>query len=430
MQFRLIGLLVISALMSTGQRLPGQDAPFAGFDKLETASDWPWWRGPRRNGHCDDQQIPARFGNAENVIWKSPIPGRGHGSPIVVAGRVVVATADVAQQIQSVLAYDLDTGKQLWTKEVNQGGFPEQNHPKNTEASTTLASDGERLYVTFYHHGQIQLTALDLEGQLVWQKTVVRPFNPKKYQYGYGPSPILYKNLVIVAAEYDGKSSALVAFDRRRGREVWRTPRPGDVTFSSPVVAHVAGRDQLLISGSKKVASYDPRNGGLLWEVPGTSETTCGTMVWDDHLVFASGGYPKSETIAVAADGSRDVAWKNNQKCYEQSMMLVDGYLYGLTDKGVLYCWRSQDGQEAWRQRLGGPVSASPIYAGGLIYWANERGRMYVFRPNPEKFDLVAENRIGDESFASPAVSGSRMLLRVAEGQPQRQEFLICIGQL
>ncbi|MCR9294256.1 MAG: PQQ-binding-like beta-propeller repeat protein [bacterium] len=398
-----------------------------GFPSLDK-DDWPWWRGPSRDGWAEDSQIPARFGETENVLWKSEIPGRGHSSPIIVDGRVYLATADEGREIQSVLCYELQTGRRLWQQEISRGGFPANNHPKNTEASSTIASDGEALFVTFFHHRQVKLSCLELSGKTRWEQTV-SPFDPKKYEYGYAPSPVLFQNSVIVSAEHDGPSG-LVAFDRKGGRELWRTSRPANISFSSPVVAQVAGKPQLLISGSDRVAAYAPVNGAELWSVKGTTSATCGTMIWNEDLVFASGGYPVAQTIAVKADGSGEVVWQNNQKCYEQSMILVDGHVYGLTDKGVLYCWRADDGQEKWRARLSGPVSASPVVANGLIYWANEAGTMYVFRANPNKFELVAENRLGEEIFASPALSGNRMICRIATGQkPNRQEFLVCIGE-
>ncbi|MEM8732754.1 MAG: PQQ-binding-like beta-propeller repeat protein [Planctomycetota bacterium] len=391
------------------------------------AGDWPRWRGPTGNGIGSDENLPVRFGPSENVLWKTPVAGRGHSSPIVVGDQVILATADEARQTHSVVAFDLNSGAERWTRQLSQGGFPARNHPKNTEASSTVASDGSLLFTTFFHHRKVVLSALTLRGEVAWEREV-SPFNPKRYEYGYAPSPLLFKDLVIVAAEHDGPSF-LVAYQRETGKEVWRTKRSPNITFSSPVIAKVAGKDQLLISGSGLVTSYAPATGKMLWQVPGTTSATCGTMVWDGNLVFASGGYPKAETIAVVADGSRRIAWKNAKKCYEQSMIVVDGYLYGLTDRGVLYCWRGRDGKEMWRQRLSGPVSASPVYAGGHVYWANEAGTVYVFRPNPQKFELVAENRLGDEAFASPAITGGKILLRVAEGGGRsRREFLVCIG--
>ncbi|MCA9126786.1 MAG: PQQ-binding-like beta-propeller repeat protein [Planctomycetales bacterium] len=401
----------------------------AAFGQEFSATDWPGWRGPNKNGIASaTARPPERFGSNENLAWVVPIPGRGHSSPVVVGDTVYLATADTGNPTQSVIALNLQDGKTIWKRDVSRGGFPERNHPKNTEASPTIACDGERLFVTFFHHRKIQLTALSTDGETAWQRDVCA-YNPKAYEYGYAASPLIYKDSVIVCAEYDGPSF-IVAYDRRTGQEEWRTPRPNNITFSSPVVANLAGRDQLMISGSKKVLSYDPANGKQLWAVDGTTDATCGTMVWHDNYAIASGGYPDKETLAIVADGSGRVLWRNKEKCYVQSMIVVDDHLYALTDNGILFCWAANDGtREKWRQRLQGPVSASPVYAGGLIYWGNEKGTVYVFRPNASRFELVSENRVGSSMFASPAVSGNRLLLRVGTGSEAKyQEYLYCFA--
>jgi outer membrane protein assembly factor BamB len=201
------------------------------------------------------------------------------------------------------------------------------------------------------------------------------------------------------------------------------------ITFSSPVISHVAGKDQLMISGADHVSSYDPKNGKKIWATPGTTLATCGTMVWDGDTVFASGGYPKPETLAISADGGK-VLWRNNQKCYEQSLLAYRGYVYGLTDNGVMFCWRGTDGKEMWKERLTGPVSASPVLAGGNVYWANELGTLYVFKAVPDRFELVAQNQVGNDSFASPAICGGQVFLRVAQTSATgRQEYLYCFAK-
>ena len=425
----LFGTLTCAAPQLTSQIASAQDRGIGDFPKLSAERDWPWWRGPSRNGVAvGTEPVLTKWSNTENVLWKTPVPGRGHSSPIVVGDRVFLTTADEAKQVHSVLAFDRLTGKSLWKTDVSKGGFPAKNHAKNTEASSTLACDGERLFATFYHRDTVQATALDLDGKQVWQETV-GPFRPRAFEYGYAPSPTLYRETVIIAAEFDGES-AITALDRKTGKQVWKTPRKSSISFSTPVVAHVAGKDQLLISGINQVASYDPATGKSLWAADGTTFATCGTMVWDGDIVFASGGYPKAETLAVKADGSGEVLWTNNQKCYEQSLLAHAGYVYGLTDNGVLFCWRGTDGKEMWKQRLQGPVSASPVLAGGHIYQANERGVCYVFKPNPDKFEPVAENQLGDEAFPSPAIIGNRIFIRTATGSGKgRKEFLYCLGQ-
>lgn len=402
-----------------------QEKGIGDFPKLNAKTDWPWWRGPSRNGIASDAPVPTKFGDGDHMAWKVAVPGRGHSSPIVVGNHVYLTTAYEGEQRHTVLAFDRATGKKVWEEQVNQGAFPAKNHPKNTEATPTLACDGERLFATFYHHDQVEALALDLNGKIVWRKKVAA-FRPKQYEYGYAPSPLIYEGTVIVASEYDGESW-ITALDRTTGKQVWRSKRLPLISFSSPVVGFVGGKDQLLMSGQEFVASYDPRTGKSNWGTKGTTFATCGTMVWEGDIVFASGGYPKAETIAIRADGSNTVLWKNNQKLYEQSLLVHAGHVYGLTGTGVLYCWESETGNEKWRQRLSGPVSASPVLAGGHIYWANEAGTLYVFKPNPEKFELVAQNTIGTAGFPSPAICGGQIFLRVAEGEGAgRQEWLYC----
>ena len=393
------------------------------FPKLDAQSDWPWWRGPSRDGHAVSQKAPTSFSESKNLDWSTPIPGRGHSSPIVVGNRIYLITADESKQVHSVLAFDRNDGKLVWNRELNRGAFPKKNHPKNTEATPTLACDGQNLFVSLFHHQAITAMALSLNGEKVWEKKL-GAYNPTRFEYGYAPSPILYGDNVIFAYEYDGPS-ALVALRRRDGSEVWRTDRKESITFSSPVVTNHAGKDYLLISGGDSVAAYDPMTGKQRWQTPGTTMATCGTMVWDDGIVFASGGYPKSETIAFDIATGKSL-WTNNQKAYEQSMVATGGHLYSLTDSGVLYCWDGKSGKEKWKQRLAGPVSASGVLVDGKIYWANEAGQLWIFEANPSTYVEISKNKIGDEAFASPAICGGQVFLRVAKNSSdQRQEFLM-----
>lgn len=397
--------------------------------EASSSKDWPCWRGPNSNGvAASDQSPPTEWDETKNVVWKVSVPGRGHASPIVVGNKVILATADESAKVQSVVCFDRATGQQLWKSDVSKGGFPAKIHKKNTHASPTVVSDGQRLFVAFNNRNSVLLTALTLDGKQTWQINA-GPYLPRKYKFGYAPSPLVYNDAVIIASDYEDPGF-LAAFNCSSGREIWRTPRPKRNSFSSPIVAHLADRDQLLISGGDLVASYDPSNGRMLWSVPGTTNATCGTMVWDGDLVFASGGYPKSETIAVHADGSGRVAWKNGQKCYEQSMLAYQGHVYAVNDAGIAYCWNAKTGEEMWKFRLGGPISASPILAGGNIYAVNERGTIFVFSATPSGYQPVAQNQLGDEAFATPAICGDRIFMRVADSTSgTRQESLYCLGK-
>jgi len=417
----LLGLSLLLLTFTLAAKVVAQVGPEA-FPKVDVEKDWPWWRGISRDGHSKSQSAPTELSEQTTMDWKAPVPGRGHSSPIVVGNRVYLLTADESAKTHSVVAFDRTTGNALWTKQLNQGGFPAKNHPKNTEASPTLASDGERLYASLFHHEGVWVVALSLDGQVSWEKKLGK-FNPRMYEYGYAPSPVLFGETVIVCYEYDGPS-AIVALNRKSGTEVWRTPRPESISFSSPVVTNHQGRNYLLISGINKVTAYDPSNGQQLWSTQGTTMATCGTMVWDDGIVFASGGYPAQETIALDITNGQ-VLWRNNQKAYEQSMVATRGYLYSLTDSGVLFCWEGRTGKEKWKQRLGGPVSASGVLVGDRIYWANEGGNLWVFQATPDGYREIAKNKVGDESFASPAVCGGQVFLRVAVSDGKRQEYLM-----
>lgn len=399
-----------------------------GFSEpLAKPGDWPWWRGPSRDGVADPAQtVPVEWSETQNVLWKVPLPGRGHSSPTIAGNRIYLATADEKQQVQSVLALNRENGETVWKTDISQGGFP-KTHPKNSQATTTVACDGKLLFVTFHHHDQLTLTALDLNGERVWEK-VVGPFMPKLFEYGYAASPLLYGNLVIVSADVE-KGGYLTAYNREDGELAWRTDRFKMYSFSSPVVANVAGREQLLLSGGSTVSSYNPKTGDLLWAKPGTTMATCGTMVWTDDLVIASGGFPHAETICIKADGSGEVVWKTIDKCYEQSLIVHDGHVYFVNDSGIGNCIRARDGKLMWKERLKSPVSSSPVRVGNVIYQTIEDGTTYVFKANPEKFELIAKNKLGIEGFPTMAICGNRIYIRTAQPEGDgRQEFLYCLG--
>jgi outer membrane protein assembly factor BamB len=393
-----------------------------------SADDWPWWRGPSFNGVAPaGQHVPTHWSETRNVLWKVRVPGRGHASPTVSGEHVYLATADEQAQTQGVLCLSRRDGERLWLSTLSRGGFP-KTHPKNTHATPTVACDGERLFTVFHHHQRVTLYCLDRSGAELWSRNLGR-YDPQRYEYGYAPSPLIVGDLVIVAAEVE-HGSFLAACRRSDGVPVWRTVRPSAYSLSSPIVARLAGRDQVLMSGHHRIVAYDPRDGEELWSTPGASAATCGTVVWDGDLVFASGGFPESETVCVRAEGDGQVLWKNGSKCYEQSMLATNGYLYAVTDAGVAYCWRGLDGEEMWRKRLQGPISSSPILAGDTIYSTNEAGTTYVFKADPERYVPVAENQLGAEGFATMSVCGNRIYIRTATGSgAERQEWLYCLGE-
>ena len=424
----LIGLVAIGCSktepvteISVADSGPMEELPQA---KFNLKRDWPWWRGPSGNGTTADQEPPVKWSETKNIRWIADVPGRGHGSPVVVGRRVFLLTADEDSKVQSVLCYDRRTGRLLWRRDVHQGKFEAELHQDNTHASSTVACDGKRVFASFLNDKAIWLTALNVTGRQLWQ-TRVGSFDS---WHGYGASPAVYKSLVIVAGDHKS-GGFLAAIHRKTGKIRWRKRRPKFASYSSPAVVHAAGKDQLLISGCGRVASFNPNNGERLWSIPGTTELTVGTMVTDGRLTFASGGWPEIETLCVRADGSGKVLWRNRRKIYSTSLLVHDGYLYGVKDDGIAYCWKADTGKLAWRARLHEQFSASPVLAGGNIFMAGETGSTVVFKANPHKFERVARNKLGDEVFATPAICGNQIFLRVAHRGPRgRREKLYCIG--
>lgn len=397
-----------------------------GIEGMNVAQDdWPWWRGTSRNGHASAQNIPTTWSEEQNVIWRANIPGRGHASPVVIGEQIFLATADEVEQTQQVICLDKASGQTRWSTQIHKGGWEGRIHDRNTQASSTVASDGESVFTAFMHDSHIWLTALDLEGEILWQ----RKASDFASHWGYSTSPAIYKNLVIVGSDHK-EGGNLTAFDRRTGNLVWNVERPAIPNYASPVIYNLNGRDQLVLPGCELMASYDPATGKELWSVPATTRETVGSVVTDGKHVFASGGYPKNETSCITADGSNTIVWKSPIRVYAPSMIVVEGYLYAVTDKGLAHCWNASNGDLMWREKVGGDFSASPTLINGNIFVSSEQGKTIVFKANPEKFELLAENQLGNEIWSSPVVSGGRLFLRVASTENEkRSEALYCIAQ-
>jgi len=388
-------------------------------------SDWPWWRGISRDGHAPSQPVPHEWSEDQNVIWKTNIPGRGHASPVIVGDRIFLPTAKEDTQTQHVLCIDKATGQTRWSTQIHQGGWEGRIHKRNTQASSTVACDGERVFAVFMHDSHIWLTALDLKGKILWQKKA----SDFASHWGYSTSPAIYHDLVIVGSDHK-EGGNLTAFDRRTGKKVWNVERPAIPNYASPVIYHLDGRDQLVLPGCELMASYDPATGKELWSLPATTREIVGSVVTDGTRLFASGGYPKNETSCITADGSNQIVWTSPIRVYAPSMIVVDGYLYAVTDNGLAHCWNAENGKLMWREKVDGDFSASPTLINGNLFVSSEQGKTLIFKANPEEFELIAENPLGDESWSSPSVSGNRLYFRVAhvEGE-ERSEALYCIGE-
>lgn len=389
------------------------------------AADWPWWRGPNQNGiAATDQTPPLTWSKNKNVLWKSRVLGRGHSSPTVVGNHIYLATAEETQKFQSVICFDRSTGKQIWKTDIHRGGLVQKSNAKSSHASSSIACDGQQIYVNFLYQDAIYTTALTRTGRQVWQQKI----SDYVVHQGYGASPAIYQSLVLVAADNKG-GGAVAALDRGNGKIIWKHERPEKPNYTSPIVLNVAGRDQLVMVGCDQVSSLDPLSGKKLWKIDGATTECVTSTVTDGQLVFSSGGYPRNHVSAIRGDGSGEVVWENEVRIYVPSMSLVGKYLYAVADAGIAMCWEAATGKTMWKERLGGTFSSSPIVVGRHVYVTNETGTTYIFTTNPNSFELVAKNQLGDDVFATPAICGNRIYMRFADQTDQkRQEFLVCLG--
>jgi outer membrane protein assembly factor BamB len=392
-------------------------------------TDWPWWRGPNRNGEASPQQKPPlvwsdKPGDEKGIAWKAPIPGRGHGSVCLYGNQLFLQTADESNGAQIVLCLDRSTGKLLWKTVVHASGGMRKNN-KSTAASSTPACDGERVIVNFPNSDALYTTALDLSGKQLWQTKIC---NYVEHQ-GYGSSPALYQSLAIISADNKG-GGAIAALDRKNGEVVWRRDRPVMPNYPSPILIHAADKDQLIMTGCDKVSSFNPLTGETFWEVDGATTECVTSTVTDGKRVFSSGGYPKNHLSAVSVDGSAKIEWENTSRVYVPSLLVRDGYLFGVLDAGIAVCWKSDSGQEVWKERLGGTFSASPVLVGDKIFATNEAGETFIYAADPTQFHEIGKNRLGDEVLATAVICDSKIYYRAAKIiDGKREEFLYCLGE-
>lgn len=389
------------------------------------ATDWPAWRGPTGDGHAaPGQKLPVKWSESENLVWKAAVRGRGHGSPIVVGDQVLLATADVETEEQLVLSFDRATGKSRWESVVHRGNLNTKGHKISSQASSDVVSDGERLFVNFLNNGAIFTTALDLSGKQLWQRRVC----DFQVHQGFGSSPVIYQNIVLVSADHRG-GGKMTGLNKLTGEIVWQQDRPPVANYATPGIVNAAGKVQAVLAGCNKVESFDPLTGKKLWSIDGSTEETVVTAVTDGSRVFLGGGYPKRHTMALEADGSGKIAWENVTQTYVPSMIVKSGHVFAVGDAGRAACWNSATGEERWSEKVDREFYGSPVMADSRIYITSKGGVTSVFEATPEKFTLLGQNQLGDESFSTPAICDNRIYLRSAKTSPTRQEFLWCVGE-
>lgn len=387
--------------------------------------NWPGWRGPRGDGTSMEQNIPVRWDgpSGRNVAWKTELPGRGHASPIVWQDRIFLVSCREQAQERILVAIDRKSGKLLWDRAVVKSPL-ERKHTLNSYASSTPATDGQLVYVSFLDRTQMLVAAYDFEGNQCW---LVRPGEFHSV-HGYCSSIVLFEDLVIVNGDHDG-NAYLVALERQTGKTVWKTPRENRTrSYCVPIIRQFDGRTQMILSGSKCVASYDPRNGSRHWIVDGPTEQFVASLVDNGKLLFMTAGFPEHHILAIRPDGRGNVTdthvvWRTQKGCSYVPSPIAGGdgrFFLVVSDEGLASCFEAQTGKRHWMERIGPHYSTSAVSAGGLVYFLADDGVTTVIRPDTT-FQVVARNPLGEPCRASPAVSQGQIFLR-------GQKHLFCVG--
>ena len=414
---------------------------------------WPGFRGPNAAGVADGQNLPDTWNGktGENILWRTPIPGLAHSSPVVWGSRVFVTSAvssrgnatfkpglygdgdasdDRSPHKWMLYAIDKSTGKIVWERTAFEGPPREKRHIKSTYASASPATDG-RIVVAWF--GSQGVYAYDVNGRPLWKVDLghvdMGAYDIPSYEWGPASSPIIWQDLVILQCDTQ-EDSFLLALDARTGRTVWKTDRDELPSWGTPTVIETDGGPELITNASKFIRAYDPKTGKELWRLGGSSKITAPTpFVADGVVIVGSGRRPEKPLFAVRPGGRGDltlakdatsnerVAWsKVGRGSYMPTPIAYKGILYVLNNDGVFDAYDVKTGEEIYRERpkpVGSGFSASPVAADGRLYLSSEDGDILVIATGRE-FKQLATNSMGELVMATPALSDGVMYVRTA----------------
>ncbi len=376
---------------------------------------WSRWRGPSGQGVVEATGYPDRWSDTENVLWKVPVPGRGHSSPIVWDDRIFLTTSRDRGRRVSILAFRRSDGRLLWQADAPNGPG-ERTHGKNSPASATVTTDGERVYASFGSRG---LLAVDFDGNIVWHRELGRIDN----YHGPAGSPLLYRDSVIIYQDQN-RGAFVIALDARTGETRWRTPRAARVGWGTPIAISVGDHDELIVSSQRFVQSYNPSTGEELWRCEGMLREVIPTPAVGHGLVYCASGRA-GPTLAIRPGGRGDVTrthveWSITRGSpFVPSPTVYGDYLYQINDmSSILTCLNARTGETVWQERLGRPrregISASPIVVDDKLFVTNDEGQTFVLRTGAE-FEILHVNDIGAPTLASPALVDGIWYIRTAD---------------
>jgi outer membrane protein assembly factor BamB len=415
---------------------------------------WPSFRGVQASGIAEGQNLPDRWNakTGENILWRTPIPGLAHSSPVVWGDRIFVTSAvskdpkatfrpglygdgdaskDRSPHSWMVYALDKRSGKVLWERVAHQGEPVDKRHIKSTYANSTPATDG-RIVVAWF--GSQGVHAYDVNGRFLWKVDLGRldlgAYDIPTYEWGPASSPIIWNDLVILQCDTQ-TDSFILALDAATGKTVWKTDRDEIPSWGTPTVATTSTGPELVANASNFIRGYEPRTGKELWRLGRSSKITAPTPIFADGVfVVVSGRGPERPIFVVRPnargdltlpDGktnSESIVWsKTGRGSYMPTPLIYKGILYVLSNNGLFDAYNLKTGNELYRQRLptvGSGFSASPVAADGKIYLTNEDGEVLVIAAG-DKFNHLQTNSMGELLMATPALSDGVMYVRSSE---------------
>jgi outer membrane protein assembly factor BamB len=398
---------------------------------VSSAGDWRQFRGPGGLGVSNETNLPTRWSETENLLWKTGMPGAGSSSPIVLGDRVYLTCysgfgvnrrdpGNMEDLRRHVVCVNRADGKIVWTKTL----LPKLPESKSVRdhgyAAPTPATDGEHLYLFF---GKSGVYKFDLNGKQIWNTEVGSGI----HTWGCGTSPVLYQNLVIVNASVESRS--LVALDKQSGEEVWRAPGMR-ASWNTPILVDVKGsKQELVVSVQGSILGFDPRTGEQLWSCQGVPDYVCPSAVAKDGIVYVIGGRsPKA--MAVRAGGRGDVTethrlWNAQVGANVSSPVISGDHLYWINERGKkAFCLRLETGEIEYQTRFNISPYASTVAADGKLYIIDRYQGTYVLAAKPE-FEQISHNRFEDDRStfnASIAISDGNIFIR-------SNRFLYCVSR-
>lgn len=417
------------------------------FTSLSYAQNWVGFRGNNASGVADGFKTATVWDTQKstNVVWKTPVPGLGHASPVIWGNKIFLLTAiseasdvtfkakdrgiglanDNAKHTWKIYCIDKKSGKVLWEQTSHVGVPRSKRHVKASQANPTPATDGRYVVALMNSEG---LFCYDLNGKLIWKQDlgILNPGlnDDPNSEWGQSSSPIIYKDLVIVQS--DGhKQSFIAAYNLKDGKQVWRVERNEITSWSTPTIYESKMRTEMISIGGKYIYGYDPLTGKELWRFSDdNTEVKQQAPVIANDLIIVAGGYPPGRKFyAFRAGGNGDISLKDGHKndflawqavkgsSYTPTPIFYGDYLYMCGDAGVLSAYNVKTGELIYQQRLPSSFSASPVAADGKLYLPSEDGDMFVVKVGA-KFELLATNVMGEPLMATPAISEGVLYIR------------------